>query len=120
MQVPDYSDPTPAYVQIAEDLREQIRAGTYAPGARLASNKSLSAQYGVADGTIRQALEELRKEGLVATQSTRGTFVVNKPGETTEEMVRRLASGLDDALRRLDKVEQRLTEAEQALQEDGR
>lgn len=117
--MPDYSDPTPVRKQIAADLRGQIRAGRYGPGSRLPSNKALSSHYGVAAETIRAALEELRADGFIATQSTKGTFVVDKPAETTEEMVRRLASGLDDALRRLDKVEQRLTEAEQALQEDG-
>jgi DNA-binding GntR family transcriptional regulator len=79
--VPDYSDPTPARKQIAADLRGQIRAGEYAPGGRIPSNKELAKRYGVAPETIRASLEELRAEGLLATQSTRGTFVVEElPG----------------------------------------
>jgi len=79
--VPDYSNPTPAKRQIAEDLREQIRTGAYAPGSRLPSNVALAKRYGVAPETIRSALDELRDEGIVATQSTRGTFVVEElPG----------------------------------------
>ena len=78
MPVPSYSATTPRYVQIADDLRGKITAGTYAPGSKLPSNKELTEQYGVADGTIRAALEELRDEGIVETQSPLGTFVTSK------------------------------------------
>lgn len=84
MPVPDYADPTPAYLQIAADLRDHISAGAYdANEGRLPSNKALTEKYGVADGTIRQALEELRSEGIVATRSTRGTFVADKKAAGT-------------------------------------
>jgi DNA-binding FadR family transcriptional regulator len=78
--VPDYSDPTPARKQIAEDLREKIDMGEYAPGSKLPSNLALSKHYKVAPETIRAALAELASAGLVVAQSTRGTFVVDKPG----------------------------------------
>lgn len=81
MPVPDYADPRPAYMQIADDLRRQIEAGEYNPGARLRSIRLMSEQYGVAAETLRQALDVLRSEGLIATQSTRGTFVLRKPSE---------------------------------------
>jgi DNA-binding GntR family transcriptional regulator len=81
MPVPDYADPRPAYIQIADDLRGQIEAGKHGPGDRLPSNRLLSEQYGVAAETLRQALDVLRSEGLIATQSTRGTFVLRKRRE---------------------------------------
>lgn len=118
MPVPDYADPTPAYRQIAGDLRGRIRSGEYAPGDRLPSNRALSERYKVAAETIRQALDELRGDGAIATQSTRGTYVTGEPRETTDEMVRRLAATLDDALERLGKVERRLADAEQAMRQD--
>jgi DNA-binding GntR family transcriptional regulator len=43
----------------------------------------MSEQYGVAAETLRQALDVLRSEELIATQSTRGTFVLSKPRERT-------------------------------------
>jgi DNA-binding FadR family transcriptional regulator len=75
--VPDYSDPTPVRQQIAEDLREQIRAGKYAPGDRLPANIALAEHYGVATETIRSALGDLRAEKAVETRSTRGTYVTD-------------------------------------------
>jgi DNA-binding GntR family transcriptional regulator len=91
--VPSYSATTPRYVQIADDLRGKITAGAYAPGSKLPSNKDLTEQYGVADGTIRAALEELRGEGVIETQSTLGTFVTSKPGSSAPARLDLKAAG---------------------------
>lgn len=85
MPVPDYADSRPAYLQIAEDLRAQIEAGKYRPGDRLPSNRVMSEQYGVATETLRQALDVLRADKLVATQSTRGTFVLRTTEHSSSE-----------------------------------
>ncbi len=109
MPVPDLADPRAPYLQIADDLREQIRAGRYQPGDRLPSNAAMASEYRSASETIRNALRKLRDEGLVATQSTRGTFVLRAPGEPEPDPdVVRLESALRDVLRRLDKLEDRL------------
>jgi DNA-binding GntR family transcriptional regulator len=114
--VPDLADPRPPYVQIADDLRRQIRAGRYHPGDRLPSNKAMSETYGSAPETIRRALGVLRDEGLTATQSTRGTFVLRhaaEPGPSPEYL--RLTAALDEMAGRLAKVEERL----EALENPG-
>jgi len=69
------SDPTPAYLQIADALRRQITEGDLPDGATLSSVRALVDEYGTAQGTVRQAIEQLKAEGLVATRQGRGTFV---------------------------------------------
>lgn len=121
--MPDYSDPRPVKVQIADDLRKQVASGKYAPGDKLPPVREMASRYGVVTGTVRDALDILRRECVLQTRSTRGTYVLDPEAakaETAEEMVRRLASTLDDALHRLDKVEERLSEAEQAIRQDRR
>jgi GntR family transcriptional regulator len=114
--VPDLADPRPPYLQIADDLRRRISMGRYKPAERLPSVKQMSETYRSAPATIRHALEVLRNEGLVATQSTRGTFVLREVAEPAPDPeFSRLASGLEDALRRLGKVEERLA----ALEAEG-
>jgi len=108
--VPDLADPRPPYLQIAEDLRRQIEAGWYDPGDRLPSNKAMAETYQSAPETIRRALAALRDEGIAATHSTRGTFVLRKPSQPEPDPeFARLESVLQDVLRRLSKVEERLT-----------
>jgi GntR family transcriptional regulator len=70
--------PTPLYVQLADLLEAQIKAGKLAPGDRLPSEKQLVQEHGVARGTARRAVEVLRERGLVITIQARGTFVPEK------------------------------------------
>jgi DNA-binding GntR family transcriptional regulator len=61
--------------QVADDLTADIRSGELPPGARLPSEVELAEIYGVARVTIRRAVAELRKDGLVVVVHGRGTFV---------------------------------------------
>lgn len=82
----DRSDDRPPYRQIAGLLREQIKLGRLASGEKLPSEAELIAHYGVARMTVRQAIQELRGEGLVVAEHGKGVFVRSAPP------VRRLAS----------------------------
>ena len=65
----------PAYLRIADELRDQIRAGRYPAGAKLPTMANLSAAYGVSEIVVRQAISILRGEGLVETRRGGGTVV---------------------------------------------
>lgn len=82
----DRADPRPPYQQIAAMLRSAIEDGDLEPGAKLPSEASLMEHFGVARMTARQAIQELRGEGLVIPEHGRGVFVRPMPP------VRRLAS----------------------------
>ncbi|MFH8567189.1 GntR family transcriptional regulator [Streptomyces sp. NPDC017993] len=69
----------PKYLQIADDLADQIRAGTLAPGAPVPSESDLMGRYGVASGTVRKAVAELRTTQLIETHHGRGSFVRSRP-----------------------------------------
>jgi GntR family transcriptional regulator len=55
----------PKYRQIAGAIRARIISGTLPPGGRLPSEDALAADWGVTRATIRNALAELEREGLV-------------------------------------------------------
>ncbi|HEV8648983.1 MAG TPA: GntR family transcriptional regulator [Actinomycetes bacterium] len=65
----------PIYQKIADDLREGIVAGRYPPGAQLPSAQELRSRWKVTERTVRDALVQLRAEGLVTSQQGRGVFV---------------------------------------------
>lgn len=69
----------PKYVQIRERLAEAILSGQLPYGEQLPSQQEMCRQYGVALGTVRQALSELEAEGLIKTDQGRGTFVSYRP-----------------------------------------
>ncbi len=66
---------TSLYYQLAETLREQISSGKLRAGYKLASERDLSLQHGMSRMTVRQALGQLEREGLLTIRSGVGTFV---------------------------------------------
>jgi DNA-binding GntR family transcriptional regulator len=68
--------PSYAYQQVADHLQARINAGELAPGSRLPGERDLAAEYGVALGTIRRSIQELRDRGRVVTTPSKGTFIM--------------------------------------------
>lgn len=64
------------YMRVADEVEAEIRSGRLPQGARLPNERDMGAQYGVAPGTARRAVQELRDRGLVVTLPNKGTFVV--------------------------------------------
>ncbi|MGN9763266.1 GntR family transcriptional regulator [Streptomyces sp. SD31] len=57
----------PLYRRIATQLVGELRDGTIPPGERLPGERQLAEYFEVSRETVRQALEVLRRSGLVAT-----------------------------------------------------
>ncbi|CAL9624560.1 GntR family transcriptional regulator [Streptomyces pilosus] len=57
----------PLYRRIAAQLLGELHDGTIPPGERLPGERQLAEHFGVSRETVRQALQLLRREGLVAT-----------------------------------------------------
>lgn len=70
--------PAPLYGQIKDLLRQKILDGSYPPHTKLPSESELMAQFDVSRITVRQAIRDLQKEGLVFTLQGKGSFV-SKP-----------------------------------------
>ena len=70
------------YQSIADDLRGQIRAGRYLPGAYLPTEKDLQASFGVSRSTVRRALANLAECGWAEVIPKRG--VAAQLGPTPE------------------------------------
>ncbi|WP_241674417.1 GntR family transcriptional regulator [Candidatus Methylobacter oryzae] len=70
--------PGPLYARIRDELRVQIVSGNYQPHQKLPSESELISRYEVSRITVRQALGELEKEGLLFKVAGKGMFV-SKP-----------------------------------------
>jgi DNA-binding transcriptional MocR family regulator len=71
----DRDSAVPLYLQIRDALRSEILAGEYQDGDRLHGEADLVQRFGVARGTVRQALDLLEREGYLRWERCRGTFV---------------------------------------------
>ncbi|MBQ1165680.1 winged helix-turn-helix transcriptional regulator, partial [Streptomyces sp. A73] len=63
----DPSLPVYVYVQVADDIARRVDAGQLQPGARLPAVRDLAEEYGIAYGTARRVVQELRDRGLAIT-----------------------------------------------------
>lgn len=66
---------TPKYIAIRDWLSRQIAAGGFARGEQLPSEHELMARFAVSRVTVRQALDELRRAGIIDAQRGKGYFV---------------------------------------------
>lgn len=74
----DYPRP---WTYIANDLRAKILAGRWQPGDRLPTLAQLSVEYRRARGTVQNAINLLRDEGLIETRGSSGIYVLPQQGD---------------------------------------
>ena len=70
------------YEQVAEHIQARIDAGELRPGQKMAPERDLAEEYGVAYNTVRKSVELLRERGLIVTMHGRGTYVAERPAST--------------------------------------
>ncbi|MBA2481090.1 MAG: GntR family transcriptional regulator, partial [Planctomycetes bacterium] len=71
----DKASPDALFEQIKTGLRREIASGRFKPGQALPDEGSLGEQLVVSHMTVRRALVELSREGLLRRISGKGTFV---------------------------------------------
>lgn len=71
--------PGPLYLAICAALARDVAEGLLAPGDRLPPQRDLAEALGVDLGTVTRAYAEARRQGLIAAEGRRGSFV--RPGE---------------------------------------
>src|SRR5215831_13192644 len=80
------STPTPSfhplYLQIKTVLEKSLEAGEWRPGEAIPSEIELASRFGVAQGTVRKAIEALAADNLVVRRQGKGTFVASHTEES--------------------------------------
>ncbi len=89
----------PRYVQLRRRLEEGIGAGVLAPNSSLPPEREMAEITGLSRVTVRKAIQELVREGLVEQRQGSGTFV-REPVLRMEQSLSRLTSFTEDMARR--------------------
>ncbi|WP_424529232.1 GntR family transcriptional regulator [Sphaerisporangium viridialbum] len=106
----------PGYLQIADDLRDQIRRGTLAPGEPLPSTARLAEDYDASLSVVKMAVGILRNEGLVIGQQGKGVYVREAESAAGDEPTRRaeelaeIRASIKELSERLERVESSLSQ----------
>ncbi len=67
----------PLYAQVKKHLIHRVLSGEWKPGERLPPEADIAEGYELSLGTVRKAIKEMEREGLVARWPGRGTFVTS-------------------------------------------
>ncbi|MDD2407590.1 MAG: GntR family transcriptional regulator [Tepidiphilus sp.] len=68
---------SPLYRQIKSLIVQALESGEWRPGEAIPSEQELAARFGVSQGTVRKAVDELAAENVLERKQGKGTFVVS-------------------------------------------
>ena len=85
----------PAYLQLAQQVRQAIRMGVLDVGDKLPTVKDVVTQVAINPNTVLKAYRELEHEGLVEGRQGVGTFVSRRPSGPPPGTQTRLARSLE-------------------------
>jgi len=66
---------SPLYQQIKAQILQSLQNGEWQPGDVIPSEFDLAARFGVSQGTVRKAIDELAADNLLVRKQGKGTFV---------------------------------------------
>lgn len=92
----DHIGPIPIYQQIKAWIQAQITSGVWPEHYKLKAEADLAAQLEVSRGTVRKAIDDLTREGLLVRTHGRGTFVAS--GELEQPLAERFITFSEDLM----------------------
>ena len=68
---------SPLYRQIKSLIVQALESGEWRPGQAIPSEQDLALRFGVSQGTVRKAIDELAADNLLLRRQGKGTFVAS-------------------------------------------
>ena len=78
----------PIYLQIVEQVRQQVANGELKPGDQLPTVRSLALDLRINFNTVSRAYRLLDESGIISTQQGRGTYILEMPPPEIVERLR--------------------------------
>src|SRR5215510_12897855 len=85
----DFRSGLPIYIQIVNQIEQQVSAGTLKPGTQLPTVRALASELRINFNTVARGYRLLDEAGLISTQQGRGTYIMEKPAPEVEKRLRR-------------------------------
>ena len=85
----DFRSGLPIYVQIMNQIEQQVSGGMLKPGDQLPTVRALASDLRVNFNTVARAYRLLDEAGLISTQQGRGTYIMEKAPPEVEKRLRR-------------------------------
>lgn len=73
----DQRSAIPLYCQLQEIIRSRIESGELKPGEQLSPLPELCRDFGLSQGTVRQSLSDLERQGLIIRRHGKGCYIAH-------------------------------------------
>lgn len=110
----EFTDDTPVYLQIMNQVKVRIATGILQPGEKIAPVRELAMEAGVNPNTMQKALAELEREGVLYSKRTSGRFVAENEKQTQGLQQQMAASQMENYLAAMQQLGY---DSEQAVEE---
>lgn len=84
----DLRSDIPIYLQIVEQVRQQVAGAGLKPGDQLPTVRALASDLRINFNTVSRAYRLLDETGIISTQQGRGTYILDMPSPETAERLR--------------------------------
>jgi GntR family transcriptional regulator len=84
----DLRSEIPIYLQVVEQVRQQIASGDLKPGDQLPTVRALASDLRINFNTVSRSYRLLDEAGIISTQQGRGTYILEMPPPETAERLR--------------------------------
>jgi GntR family transcriptional regulator len=85
----DFRSGLPIYIQIMNQIEQQVSGGKLKPGDQLPTVRGLASELRINFNTVARAYRLLDEAGLISTQQGRGTYIMEKAPPEVEKKLRR-------------------------------
>ena len=92
-------DGGPLYLQLRRWIEDAVHRGAIKPGDALPSERDLAARVDMSRVTVRKAVQDLVREGILVQRHGSGTYVAQQPNRV-EQSLSQLTSFTEDMARR--------------------
>ena len=82
----------PLYRQIKALITQSLISGEWGPGGAIPSEMEFAAKFGVSQGTVRKAIDELASENILVRRQGKGTFVATHDADVVKLRFLRLVA----------------------------
>ncbi len=100
----DYTNRTPIYEQIVNEIERYVTLGILKPNQKIESVRELASNLGINPNTVKKAYDELERRGAIVTLSTKGTFIADDIASISKTKIEEKMAVIKNEVAELEKL----------------
>ena len=100
----DYTNRTPIYEQIVNEIEKYVALGILKEKQQIMSIRELASHLGINPNTVKKAYTILENKNIITSISTKGTFIKENASLVKEQTINNYLSEINDIIEKLTKL----------------